>query len=69
MSNAVEALRGARPRSEAVTMKLYSAQSDWLRGEAERSSPVVGLRVKRSALGPEGPEGKQGSWRTHKNCL
>lgn len=40
------------PWSAAVTMKVYSDRSAHLRGEAAFSSPVIGLRVKRSALAP-----------------
>lgn len=40
------------PWSAAVTMKVYSDRSAQLRGEAVFSSPVTGLRVKRSALAP-----------------
>lgn len=40
------------PWSAAVTVKAYSARSIHLRGEAALSSPVVGFRVKRSALAP-----------------
>lgn len=40
------------PWSAAVTMKVYSARSAHLRGDAAFSSPVIGLRVKRSALAP-----------------
>lgn len=40
------------PWSAAVTMKAYSDRSPQLRGEAVFSSPVMGLRVKRSALAP-----------------
>ena len=49
-----EELLGGRPRSVAVTTRLYSPLSDWLRGEEERRSPVLGSKVKRSALGPGG---------------
>lgn len=45
-------LRPGEPWSAAVTVKAYSARSIHLRGEAALSSPVVGLRVKRSALAP-----------------
>lgn len=45
-------LRPGEPWSAAVTVKAYSARSDHLSGEAALSSPVVGLREKRSALGP-----------------
>lgn len=40
------------PWSAAVTTKMYSARSAHLRGEAVLSSPLVGLREKRSALEP-----------------
>lgn len=40
------------PWSAAVTVKMYSARSAHLRGEADLSSPVVGFRAKRSALEP-----------------
>lgn len=40
------------PWSAAVTMKVYSERSPQLRGKAVFSSPVTGLRVKRSALAP-----------------
>lgn len=40
------------PWSAAVTMKVYSDRSAHLSGEAAFSSPVIGLRVKRSALAP-----------------
>lgn len=45
-------LRPGVPWSAAVTVKAYSARSDHLRGEAVLSSPLVGLKEKRSALGP-----------------
>lgn len=45
-------LRGGSPLSVAVTVSVYSARSEWLRGDDERSSPVFGFREKRSALGP-----------------
>ena len=45
-------LRSGVPWSVAVTVKAYSARSANLRGEAVRSSPLVGLMEKRSALGP-----------------
>ena len=45
-------LIGGDPRSEADTVSVYSAFSEDLRGEAERSSPVFGFREKRSALTP-----------------
>lgn len=47
-----EVLRGGSPLSVAVTVKVYSARSEWLRGDDERSSPVFGFKEKRSALGP-----------------
>ena len=49
-------LWGGRPLSVVVRVKAYSARSEWLRGEEERSSPVFGLREKRSARGPVGTE-------------
>lgn len=45
-------LRPGVPWSAAVAVKAYSARSAHLRGEAALSSPVVGLREKRSALAP-----------------
>lgn len=45
-------LRPGVPWSAAVTVRAYSARSTHLRGEAVLSSPLVGLREKRSALGP-----------------
>lgn len=45
-------LRPGVPWSAAVTVKAYSARSAHLRGEAVLSSPLVGLREKRSALEP-----------------
>lgn len=45
-------LRPGEPWSAAVTVKAYSARSIHLRGEEALSSPVVGLRVKRSARAP-----------------
>lgn len=45
-------LRGGEPRSVAMTLKVYSGLSAWLRGEDECSSPVMGCREKRSALRP-----------------
>ena len=45
-------LRPGVPWSAAVTVKMYSARSAHLRGEAVLSSPLVGLREKRSALEP-----------------
>ena len=60
MHRVVEELWGGRPRSVAVTVKEYSALSECSRGEDERSSPVEGLREKRSALGPrEGERGRE----------
>ena len=56
-----EELLGGRPLSVAVTTRLYSPLSDWLRGEEERRSPVLGSKVKRSALGPGGHK-VRGSW-------
>lgn len=47
-----EVLRGGSPLSVAVTVRVYSARSEWLRGDDERSSPVFGFKEKRSALGP-----------------
>jgi len=49
-----EALRGGSPLSVAVTVREYSARSEWLRGDDERSSPVIAFKEKRSALGPLG---------------
>ena len=54
-----EELLGGRPRSVAVTTRLYSPLSDWLRGVEERRSPVLGSKVKRSALGPGGSRGQR----------
>lgn len=45
-------LRGGSPLSVAVTVSMYSARSEWLRGDDERSSAVFGFKEKRSALGP-----------------
>lgn len=45
-------LRPGVPWSAAVTVKAYSARSAHLRGEAVLSSPLVGLKEKRSTLGP-----------------
>lgn len=45
-------LRPGVPWSVAVTVKAYSALSAHLRGEAVRSSALVGFRENRSALGP-----------------
>lgn len=47
-------LRPGVPWSAAVTVKLYSARSAHLKGEAVLSSPLFWLREKRSALGPSG---------------
>lgn len=47
-----EVLRGGSPLSVAVTVRVYSARSEWLRGDDDRSSPVFGFKEKRSALGP-----------------
>lgn len=47
-----EALRGGSPLSVAVAVRAYSARSERLRGDEERSSPVFGFKEKRSALGP-----------------
>lgn len=47
-----EVLRGGSPLSVAVTVSAYSARSEWLRGDDERSSPEMGFKEKRSALGP-----------------
>lgn len=45
-------LRGGRPLSVAVTVRAYTACSEWLSGDDERSSPVFVFKEKRSALGP-----------------
>lgn len=45
-------LRGGSPLSAAVTVSMYSARSEWLSGDDECSSPVLGFKEKRSALGP-----------------
>lgn len=45
-------LRGGSPLSAAVTVSMYSARSEWLSGDDERNSPVLGFKEKRSALGP-----------------
>lgn len=45
-------LRPGVPWSAAVTVNMYSARSNHLRGAAVLSSPLVGFREKRSALGP-----------------
>lgn len=47
-----EVLRGGSPLSVAVTVSVYSARSEWLRGDDERSSPEIGFKEKRSARGP-----------------
>lgn len=47
-----EVLRGGRPLSVAVTVRAYTACSEWLSGDDERSSPVFVFKEKRSALGP-----------------
>lgn len=47
-------LSPGEPWSAAVTTKAYSDRSPQLRGAAVLSSPVTGLRVKRSALAPAG---------------
>lgn len=46
-------LRGGSPLSVAVTIKVYSARSEWRSGDDENSSPVFGFRENRSALGPK----------------
>lgn len=45
-------LRPGVPWSAAVTVKVYSGRSAILMGDAVFSSPEVGLRENRSALGP-----------------
>ena len=52
MASEQEVLRGGSPLSVAITVRVYSARSEWLRGDDERSSPVFGFKEKRSALGP-----------------
>lgn len=47
-----EVLRGGSPLSAAVAVSVYSARSEWLSGDDERNSPVLGFKEKRSALGP-----------------
>ena len=54
MAREQEVLRGGSPLSVAVTVSAYSARSEWLRGDDERSSPVFGFKENRSALGPGG---------------